>query len=97
MGADNWTKCPKCADKAAKEIDGIVAAAAACYGKVSAEEYNRRNTEALALKNSVFQDDTLREDYEIGIHQGEFYVSYGASCQVCGFTFSFKGEKKVCT
>lgn len=41
-------------------------------------------------------DDTLREDYEIGVSsKGEFFVDYGASCGVCGFVFSHSHKEPL--
>ncbi len=38
--------------------------------------------------------DVFREDYEIGVYMGEFYVSYTGQCTVkdCEFTHNFKHE-----
>jgi len=38
---------------------------------------------------------TLREDYEIGIFQGEFSVEYCGQCSECGFKFEFKHSEKI--
>ena len=34
----------------------------------------------------------LREDYEVGFIEGDFYIFYNARCSKCGFTFKY--EKK---
>jgi hypothetical protein len=39
--------------------------------------------------------DTLREDYEIGIYEGEFFVGYSCSCGVCGFKWNYNYTKSV--
>jgi hypothetical protein len=93
MSADNWTTCPRCKAKAEADDKGKIDAAAKAYGKVSAEEYEKLVADARSP--AQFDTDTLREDYEIGVHNGEFSVSYGCSCNVCGFKFSFKHEEKV--
>lgn len=93
MSADNWTYCPKC--HAADEAKSVAnqKQVAESYGKVAAEEYLKR---VAALTTKPERDETLREDYEIGIYKGEFSVSYSASCSVCKFSHSFKHKKKVC-
>jgi len=37
----------------------------------------------------------LREDYEVGIERGEFFVIYTGSCQECGFKKKFKHKEKI--
>jgi hypothetical protein len=40
---------------------------------------------------------TLREDYELGTEEdGEFYVTYRCSCNVCGYAAKFE-HKEVLT
>ena len=40
--------------------------------------------------------NTLREDYDIGIDEdGEFEISYWASCEECKFQFKFDHKQKV--
>lgn len=92
MSADNWTVCPKCkvADEAKYEASQKEIAKA--YGKVSAEEYLKQVQAAPKLPES---HETLREDYEIGIYEGEFSVSYTGCCNICNFSFSFRQKKKV--
>jgi hypothetical protein len=79
MSADNWTKCPKCSNE--DEIHKK-------YGKIPLKEFN-------LLLESVNTKDILREDYEIGIYDGTFSVSYHAQCTKCDYEFSFKTEKKA--
>lgn len=91
MSADNWTVCPRCKAKndAAREAHAKTIRAA--YGKVTVDEWEK-------LKTSVpppEPEDTLREDYEIGIRRGEFFAAYFASCNECGFTFEFKHKQET--
>ena len=86
MSADNWTKCPRCYKKAEDK-------AALVYGKVSREEYER-------IRRAVPEDgpeETLREDYEIGIYDGMFEVTYSGYCAECGFEFNFEHKTPVLT
>lgn len=47
-------------------------------------------------------EQSLREDYEIGIWNGQFTVSYNGECRkgprgadTCGFKFSHKQEQEI--
>lgn len=92
MSADNWTICLKCrkAALAAKERDRKKLAKQ--YGKVEPAEFIKRSAE---VDKPVGLEETLREDYETGLHEGQFYVSYRASCNRCDFEFSYKHEEAV--
>lgn len=92
MSADNWTTCPKCLAADAAKSDANRKQVAESYGKVASEEYLKR---VAALTKGPALEDTLREDYEIGIYKGEFFVSYTGSCSVCKFSHSFKHKEKV--
>ena len=37
--------------------------------------------------------DTFREDYEIGVWEGDFEISYSGVCLECGFILTFKYKK----
>lgn len=89
MSADNWAKCPKCHKE---EVDHV-AAIKKLYGKITLDEFEKRMAEAKAEAVNT-SEETLREDYEIGILEGKFYVIYSASCE-CGFAYKFKHEKKI--
>ncbi len=93
MSADNWTKCPKCCEEATKRKASAMAKAKQMYGKVDAEKFMAATESARRLPN-IPGEDTLREDYEIGIDgsTGGFSVSYAASCRKCGFRFVFKRD-----
>ena len=90
MSADNWTYCPKCTEKANIARQAFEKKVKDSYGKVSAEEYLRLTEQ---LKKPDEREQTLREDYELGIVEGRFYVSYRASCTACKFSFTFKEER----
>jgi len=71
-----------------------IAKAEKSYGKVSVDEFQKAVKTANALPDEP--DNTLREDYSIGVDlDGMFYVSYACSCSKCGFKFEFKEEKQV--
>jgi hypothetical protein len=84
MSADNWTFCPKCKDSKNKELESL-------YGKIPAEEYLKKAKELSTESN----EETLREDYEIGIWDGKFRISYDAYCEACGYEYTFECEKDL--
>lgn len=92
MSADNWAICPKCQkvedDKHAK----IVEKAETSYGKIPVDEYLNLLEKS---RQPVKLDFTLREDYEIGIQDNEFYVKYKSNCKVCGFSYEYKYDKRI--
>lgn len=81
MGADNWRVCPKClATKQAKYEDAI-----------------KRHEALIAdLRKDVTKpDECLAEYYDIRVcEDGEFLVSYGATCHTGGCHFNFEYEHK---
>jgi hypothetical protein len=88
VSADNWTICPACKAKAEADRASKTEKAAKAYGKVSAEEFHKFND---AAREPIKLQETMREDYELGTDEdGQFEVSYHASCQVCTFKFAFK-------
>lgn len=48
-----------------------------------------------APAENEYHPTPLREDYEIGIYDGEFFISYGGRCMVCGFEKKFNHTEKV--
>jgi hypothetical protein len=94
MSADNWAPCPQCEKIGEKRSRDLSAAADAAYGKVGADEY----LAMLRQASEVAPDDernTLREDYEIGISDGEFYIRYSGTCDKCGFKFTHKHDEMM--
>lgn len=89
MSADNWTTCPACSTKHANALEAEQQRVAALYGKVSVEEFDCARA-ALSVLEAAEPEQTLREDYEIGIHNGAFDVSYRGGCEKCGFEHTFK-------
>jgi len=92
MSADNWTICPACKKRVDALNEARINAPALAYGKVSAEEYGRLIE---AAKNLLPHEDTLREDYFVGINDGKFSVSYAGRCSACTFVHRFKHEEQL--
>lgn len=92
MSADNWTTCPRCFATELKRVESVMEKAKSSYGKVKAEEYAALQAEAVKPMNV---QNTLREDYELGLYGGEFQIDYACSCSECGFSFNFKHSEKV--
>lgn len=85
MGADNWGICPKCRYEQEKDIAVKEKKLEAAYGTVALGKYQAMQAELEGLKAKKLTE-TLREDYEIRTDSyGEFMVSYGCKCNVCGW------------
>lgn len=88
MSADNWAICPRCN----KTYEQKKAELHKAYGTVTAEEYSRLLKQVEAERGDKY---TLREDYELGILKGQFYVNYSVFCEACGFAFNYKDKVEV--
>lgn len=91
MSADNWAICPKCQRLADDNKEKLENKLERSYGKIPAEEYLNLLEES---RQPVKLDFTLREDYEIGIQNNEFYVRYKGNCK-CGFNYEYKYDKVI--
>ena len=65
----------------------------ASYGKVPADEYLQLTKSISKGKPQI--DSTFREDYEIGVYEGKFFVSYHGECQECKLKHVFKHEQAI--
>ncbi len=93
MGADNYSKCPKCEAEMIKNKKDLIERANKGYGKISADEYNNlltKGSEPIELKK------TLREDYEFHLQGDNLNISYSCSCSVCKFHFEYSQDVKIC-
>lgn len=100
MSANNWTQCPRCAATEKAKAERLRAEADDQYGKVPAERWKQMDADARKAQVLVESDPgpdgyTLREDYELGIVNGEFYVRYQAGCSDCDFSYSFTIEEPL--
>lgn len=90
MSANRWSKCLVCQAKRAADKINALAEAEAAYGKVPAAKYKRLLDAANQGKPGDL-DETLREDWELGIDVTtdgvRFALYYEASCQRCGFNY----------
>jgi hypothetical protein len=93
MSADNWTNCPKCNQTKNNKIKSLKSELSENYGKISQDEYGREMDKIHGMIDTP-SPRTLREDFEIGIYEDEFEVTYGAGCSVCGFSFTFTHSQK---
>lgn len=94
MSATNWRICPNCVKQEMEFQEQERENARKAYGKVSEAEYNEMKARAETPRELTAEN--LREDYGAWI-DGDFvfHFNYGCSCEVCGFEFSEKIEKKV--
>lgn len=89
MSADRWSVCPQCGHTETDRLDSL-------YRTVPRAEYEKQRNIAAA-----YPVESLREDWEIFIRDGRFFVRYGAMCmgyegrKACGFAFEFKHEEQV--
>lgn len=95
MSADNWTRCPQCDVNNKAKAEKMDETAAKAYGVVSAAAWDELRAEARAFRKSMENNESLREDYEIGIYKEKFSVGYSGHCATCGFDFQYKHEEKV--
>ncbi len=93
MSADRWVVCPRCKLNAEAEHGALMDRANEAYGNAPAAEYEELMATA---RKPVSLDTTLREDYEFYLsEEGAFSAEFGAGCETCGFTFTFKHEEQV--
>ena len=92
MGAENWALCPKCKILEDEIRQALIKNIKDGYGVMRESEYLslvERSKAPIVLK------ETLREDYEIGIWKGSFWVKYEAYCDKCGFEKVFKTNEAI--
>ncbi len=98
MSAENWALCPQC-EKAEGENKAFRAnEAKESYGKIPEAEYLE-----LIVKNNkpIILEETLREDYEIGIFDEglgkQLLISYSARCENedCDFKIDYKHAELI--
>ena len=94
MSADNWTQCPRCLKRRAMEVENKETEVGAAYGNVTVERFDQMRAELESLKTDEV-DNTFREDYEIGVFDGEFFVQYKGACGTCNLRHEFKYEQDV--
>lgn len=93
MSAAHWTVCPRCFTAMQGLIESSRHAAMDSYGKVPADEYERRAEAAKKLAEKTL-DPQFREDYKIGMaRDGSFTVSYRGVCQRCSYDFEYVYEQ----
>ena len=100
MSADRWHICPQCLVNSRAEHARMIKDLREAYGKIPQEDW-LKTSDAIPA-NPVMLKETLRENYEIFICSGagigvagEFYISYRASCETCGFKHSFEHKKRL--
>lgn len=94
MSANNWAECPKCEEEKISKVEELKRKISDSYGKVSETEYNMLKIRLEKIK-AVVSNPTLREDYEIGIWDGQFKVGYYASCEKCDYSYEYTYSKKL--
>jgi hypothetical protein len=65
------------------------------YGKIPADRY-LNNLKTFEADKAKAPDDTLREDWSIGIDNlGVFSVNYSGCCDTCHLEFSYQHEENI--
>lgn len=93
MSADNWAVCPRCRRAKQADIDKRQAAIHAMYGEVPVEDFDEARRQFEAEDWSV--PETFREDWEIGLTDGVFFVSYRGRCSDCNLRYEFKTDHTI--
>ena len=88
MSADNWAICPKCEANDEIELENEAKWLEENYGKVDADNWLAARERHHAHQN-LPTENTLREDYDIGVWDGEFHVNYRGRCTKCGYTLKY--------
>lgn len=94
MSADNWAICPKCCQQKDAKIKDLKKKIGENYGKISVGQYETLINDLHNLTDKSV-GHTLREDYDIGIWNENFDISYMASCSQCGFSHTYTLSEKV--
>jgi len=84
MDAANWNQCPRCGEIDQKLLDSK-------YGKIFQKEFLR----LVAEEKKRSREDSLKENYEIGIFSGVFSIRYYATCEECGFEFKYYHKENI--
>ena len=93
MGANNWTICPRCMEKAVERKDQLQKEVAKNYGEIPVDQFNRLHA---AAQKDINLEQTLREDYEFNMDDGgNFLASYRAHCSVCDFVYEFEHSERI--
>jgi hypothetical protein len=98
MSAGNWAECPRCKRRLGDEAVRLRSEADSAYGIASLEEWKEKDaaaTSAALTALSGLEENTFREDYEIGVFGETFFVSYFGECSKCGLSHSFKHDAPV--
>lgn len=93
MSPTNWGQCQSCLvadeNKFKMALEKYQKRLEDSYGVISSEEYHKLLKEEPGKETFVKESDcyqTVREYYSIGIHGGEFHMSYSALCDSCGWS-----------
>lgn len=95
MSASNWTTCPRCTLRRARELEAMRTEVAAKYGQVSVELFDAMRARLAAAENAE-PATTLREDYEFyGAEDGVVIADYSCSCSDCGLRGKFNYRYEI--
>lgn len=105
MSADNWSPCPRCRsrriDAAASALAEAVKKRDEAYGLVGMDVFHELMQEADEARENLHVAEreegreTFREDYEIGLFDGELFIEYRGGCGVCDLEVKFQHTEAV--
>lgn len=94
MSADNWTECPRCIARKERRNADLTQQVKDAYGSMPLEEWlNLRDMTLRDIDEKV--DQTFREDWEIGVFNGEFFVQYKGFCGTCDLRYEFTYDQPI--
>lgn len=95
MSADRWSECPRCKYLYDESVKEKINEIKSLYGKIPEEEYLQKYRDAKISLLKEF-DTSMRQDYEFyGAENGVLNIRFSASCNECGFSWSYKHEEKI--
>lgn len=97
MGADRWSRCPRCWRRANQDLVNRQVGLNASYGKVSLQEWVKES-ESLARETDLLDEmnETFRQSWDFsGLTDGVVHVEYSGSCTVCKLVLEFEEDHVI--
>jgi len=93
MSADNWAVCPNCLEKHNQETTILRKQLEEAYGTMPIDGFYTLKHELDTRPDTI--EESLREDYEVGVDGTSVYVHYSCSCTDCGLSVSRKEDNFI--
>lgn len=98
MGADNWARCPRCAQRAVAALEKLEQQVNKAYGKVPVEKFDEMRANLSHQRRIIDAESfkTFGEYYDFsGVEEGVVTVSYSGSCTQCGLKFKLQEDHPI--